>query len=197
MHILASWKRKLKTLCGRHFWNVILTPWTIENLLWNYLVKICSHRNDYINANCKYFFMKTWNISDRSNWVKCRENAFSMNIQHYYVRPFTLVHTFFFQNMSSAEGNIADNSNPSGMLTEEHVNSALNEASVSVAGKSSPGNKDVSPIIPTTGRVFLAGKERHSTCIERYVHTFGYARETWSEKATNCKTNWFGSSTTW
>ena len=74
-----------------------------------------------------------------------------MNIQHYYVRPFTLVHTFFFQNMSSAEGNIADNSNPSGMLTEEHVNSALNEASVSVAGKSSPGNKDVSPIIPTTG----------------------------------------------
>ena len=53
--------------------------------------------------------------------------------------------------MSSAEGNIANNSNPSEMLTEEHVNAALNEASVSAAGKSSPGNKDVSPIIPTTG----------------------------------------------
>ena len=53
--------------------------------------------------------------------------------------------------MSSAEGNIANNSNPSEMLTEEHVNSALNKASVSAAGKSSPGNKDVSPIIPTTG----------------------------------------------
>ena len=53
--------------------------------------------------------------------------------------------------MSSVEGNIVDNSNPSEMLTEEHVNSALNEASVSAAGKSSPGNKDISPIIPTTG----------------------------------------------
>ena len=84
---------------------------------------------------------------------------------------------FFFQNMSSAEGNTADNSNPSEILTEEHINSALNEAAVSAAGKSSPGNKDISPF-NTNNRVFLAGKERHSSCIERYVHTFGYTRET-------------------
>ena len=51
--------------------------------------------------------------------------------------------------MLSAEDNTADNSNPSEMLTEEHVNSALNEAAVSAAGKSSPGNKDVSPLITT------------------------------------------------
>ena len=53
--------------------------------------------------------------------------------------------------MLSAEGNTADHSNPSEMLTEEQVNSALNESAVSVAGKSSPGNKDVSPLIPTEG----------------------------------------------
>ena len=53
--------------------------------------------------------------------------------------------------MSSAEANTADHSNPSEMLTEEHVNSALNETAVSAAGKSSPGNKDISPLIPTGG----------------------------------------------
>ena len=58
---------------------------------------------------------------------------------------------FFFQKMSSAEGYTADHSNQSEMLTEEHVNSAFNEVAVSAAGKSSPGNKDVSPLIPTGG----------------------------------------------